>query len=437
MRRLGAPYTVLALSCGFACIADGGWASSTKTIYTFHGARDGGNPEAGLLLGTDGVLYGTADRGGGAKRNSGTIYSFTPPATAGGNWTRQVLYRFTGGDDGGYPLGLTMDQQGNLYGYALTSKNGLGLVFRLKKPATEGKHWLFRTLYQFQGGTDGEYPNGLAVQPDGTLIGATSHGGTGPCRFPGDSSPAGCGTVFQLSPGAHAAAPWSETVLYRFAGRPDGALPNGAPVLIDGALWGVAVQGGNGSCIDSGSGDLVGCGVVYKLTQDAPGSWSASVQYSFLGGANGWGPIAGVAADRNGALYGVTAFGGDTGTSFGNGVVYQLVPSGGDGLTQNVIHTFKGSTDGRGPQGGVIVTSAGKVYGTTEFGPDGYFGTVFALAQRPGGSGNWVESILAKFASPGGVYSMGNIVRDQLGAIYGVTYQGGRFDQGTLYKAVE
>jgi hypothetical protein len=289
-------------------------------------------------------------------------------------------------------------------------------------------------LYQFAGGNDGAYPNGLTVQPDGTLVGATSHGGTGPCYFPGDDKPSGCGTIFQLSPASGASTPWTETILYRFVGRPDAALPNGPLLLVDGTLWGTSVQGGSGTCIDTGTGDVAGCGAVFTLTPAGAGAWAEAVQFSFAG-ANGQAPIAGLQPDRNGALYGVTSFGGDTSRDpEGDGVVFQLIQGTGGSPSFNLLHVFAGPADGALPEGGLIVTPSGKIYGSTELYPTGYLGSVFSLAPPKAGSTTWKEQLLAKFAQPGGYYVSGQLARDSNGAIYGATWQGGKFSEGTLFQ---
>jgi uncharacterized repeat protein (TIGR03803 family) len=406
-------------------------AATLTTLHVFRGKADGGNPEGGLIIDKNGVLYGTTDIGGGAAGNSGTIFSLTPPATAGAKWTFKVLYRFTGGTDNGYPVGLKMDRNGNLFGYTV---DAFGTIFELAKPATAGKPWRLKTLYHFSGGTDGAYPNDVAPQQDGTLIGTTSAGGTGPCTYSSEDPPTGCGVVFRLTPPTAANAPWTETLLHLFTRGADGARPNGAPIMIGGALWGVAVQGGNGDCIDNGTGEIGGCGVVYQLTPGAAGAWTETLPYQFVGGPSGAGPFEGLLADPSGNFYGVTASGGDTsGDLNGNGIVYQLAPAAG-ALTLHILHSFTGGTDGSHPEGGLLLTPSGKLVGTTEFAPDGYHGTVFSLTQHPPGSGTWSEKQLAKFALPGGIFVTGQIARDHAGALYGVTYQGGNFNQGTVFQ---
>jgi len=77
-------------------------ASPTLTVlYSFTGGADGGRPTSGVTVGSGGVLYGTAYNDG--TYGYGTVFSLTPPASAGGAWTYTVLHSFGSGNDGQYP----------------------------------------------------------------------------------------------------------------------------------------------------------------------------------------------------------------------------------------------------------------------------------------------------------------------------------------------
>src|ERR1039458_6355570 len=84
---------------------------------------------------------------------------WAPPAEA---QTYSVLYTFSGREDGAGPRGggLIMDSAGNLYGTAVAGGThgcsvGCGTVFKMS-PRESG--WVFSTLYRFQGGVDGSFP---------------------------------------------------------------------------------------------------------------------------------------------------------------------------------------------------------------------------------------------------------------------------------------
>jgi len=66
------------------------------------------------------------------------------------------------------------------------------------------------------------------------------------------------------------------------------------------------------------------------------------------------------------------------------------------------LHTFTGGSDGEDPKAGLILDSAGNLYGTTALGGgspscNGGCGTVFKL--KPNADGSWTESVLYSFTS--------------------------------------
>src|ERR1035438_417326 len=83
-----------------------------KTLYSFTGGSDGGDPRAGVGIGKGGVLDGAAGTGG---VGGGTVFQLTPPASPGGAWTETVLYSFAG---------LPSDGVGPLAGVVIGSGGG-------------------------------------------------------------------------------------------------------------------------------------------------------------------------------------------------------------------------------------------------------------------------------------------------------------------------
>src|SRR5215471_8139518 len=98
-----------------------------------------------------------------------------------------------------------------------------------------------------------------------------------------------------------------------------------------------------------------------------------------------------------------------------------------------LVHKFTGGLDGSEPRAGVIVDTAGNLYGTTQIGgypPCGGCGTVFKL--DPSGK----ETVLHRFGrkDADGILPDAGVTRDAAGNLYGTTSTGGSFHFGTVYK---
>ena len=187
-------------------------------LYSFTGGGDGGFPYGSLIRDSAGNLYGTTN-GGGAS-GAGVVFKLD---TSG---HETVLYSFTGGADGGYPLaGVIRDSAGNFYGTTNGGgASGAGVVFKIDTSGNE------TALYSFTGGADGGFPLWVVLARDsaGDLYGTTAGGGT-----------AGAGVVFKVD------ASGQETVLHSFTGGSDGGTPFVGVVLgPDGNLYGNTAFGG-------------------------------------------------------------------------------------------------------------------------------------------------------------------------------------------------
>lgn len=314
--------------------------------------------------------------------------------------TLTVLHTFTGKGDGKWPTATVIrDTRGDLYG--TTSYGGsfpFGTVFKVD---TAGKETI---LHNFWGG-DGLSPDGQLIRhTQGVFYGTTSDGGTqegGSCEY-------GCGTVFKLDRAG------KETVLYAFTGAKDGANPYAGLVRDgDGNLYGIAANGGDLNCSDEGSS---GCGVVFKVDTNG----KETVLHAFAGPPDGETPDGGLVRDDAGNLYGVTLFGGTSG-SFGT--VFKVDKSG----KETVLYSFNAFTNGVVPLGPFFLDASGNIYGTIHNGGDlscGYdhqgCGVVFKLDT----AGN--ETVLYVFkGNNDGSYPSGGLIRDKAGNFYGVTSAGG------------
>ena len=208
---------------------------------------------------------------------------------------------------------------------------------------------------------------------------------------------------------ALAPAQKSLTTLYFFNGTSDGANPN-ANVIRDstGNLYGTTYGGG--------SSDE---GVVFSLNT----SGQETVIHNFAGGSDGYYPFTPMLRDRTGNLYGVTSLGGNN----SDGIVFKIDTSG----KESILHTFAGGTDGCHPSQGLIIDSAGTLYGTFGLCGSNYSGGIFKVT--PDGTLTVLHNFVGA-PTDGAVPHGGHLVMDKKGNLYGVTLGGGRKDQGVLYR---
>jgi len=278
---------------------------------------------------------------------------------------------------------------------SMSAKSTLGLALALALglwplAAPQAKAQSFTVIHNFTDGSDGAYPLAGFTMYSGNLYGTASSGGS-----------SGAGVVFKLS------TTGEETVLHNFTGGTDGANPQ-ARLVVDkaGNFYGTTYAGG-----------VSNAGTVFQVTRIG----KERVLYTFTGGLDGASPVAGLAIDKAGNLYGTTTAGGAS----GNGTVFKLaVPTvSGGAWTEEVLYSFGTGTDGTIPVAGVTFDASGNLYGTTSAGGTYGYGTVFQLTPS---SPSWTENILHDFAlgSDGGIPYAG-LVLDTKGHIYGAATEGG------------
>jgi uncharacterized repeat protein (TIGR03803 family) len=318
--------------------------------------------------------------------------------------TFSVLHTFTG-SDGAFPYsGVTIDAAGHLYG--TTSRGGStqnGVAYELKHA---GSGWTESILHNFGSGSDGIVPYAApVVGPSGILYGTASIGGSGN------------GVVYSLQPPptvcTTVTCPWTERLLWTFQGA-DGSLPAYGALTFD--------QSGNGYGTTQYGGSSNN-GTVYEVSRQGQ-QWIETLLYSFgTGQTDGTWPLHNVVFDRVGNLYGTTYQGGTN----GGGAVFELSPSG-SGWTEQIIANFPA---GSAPQAGLIIDSAGNLYGATD-GVGTSSAEVFELS--PSGNG-WTLSTLHSFTTNRFDFGpVGNLVMDHSGNLYGATYSLGSHSEGNIFE---
>ena len=394
---------VLLLTLLFATITAG------QTFKVFHSFdfSDGDSPNGGLIRDSAGNFYGTTQFGGSSNR--GLVFKLD----AKGDET--ILYTFTGGTDGGIPIGRVLrDSGGNLYG--ITSLGGdptcsCGTVFELTKSGT------LKVLHKFTGGKDGAQNQGQPelglVMVNGDLYGSASFG-----RVSGCDGSLGCGVLFKLTQSG------KETVLHRFTGQADGAFPQ--DLISDRAG---NIYGATGGSYMQGNG-----GTLFKLDT----SGKLTTLYTFPGGADGTSPRWRLLRNASGVFHGVTQFGGNTTNcaiaSAGCGVVFAVDAS----AKERVLNVFgKQASGGEEPSGGLLDV-AGNFYGVTVYGGTVNSTCTFGcgVVYRVSSSGKY--SVLYRFTGgTDGALPSGSLTADASGNLYGATDLGGSRNNGVVYEITQ
>jgi hypothetical protein len=245
----------------------------------------------------------------------------------------QVIHDFAQGE--GLFAGVTVDKAGNVYGASGGGDYGFGSIEQL---SLKGQDWTLNTVYSFIGGYNGQSPRLPILGPDGALYGVAV-GGIQNCYSQY------CGLIYRVRPAPNACrtalCSWTGEVLYRFDLDKDGvALPSFLGFDQADNLYGLANAGGD-----------YGSGAVFQLVPSSA-RWSLKVLYSvsnydlfpinFL-----------VGRDEN--FYGFT---------WGSNLAVQIARLG-NGWGENVIYTFDGGQEDGGAPQNLAQDSSGNLYGTS------------------------------------------------------------------------
>lgn len=320
--------------------------STNGEFATIHSFAPPANPQSGVLQASDGNFYGVSDYGG---YGNGNFYQLTPS----GAYTQ--LYAFTYAI-GGYPHGLTLGADGAFYGTAIyggTDTNSLGTIYKI---SADGSATLLASFH----GTNGAHPqNRLLLATDGNFYGTTPEGGA-----------FDLGTVFRVTPSGLI------STLVSFNGT-NGAAPYGALMQgRDGLIYGTTYGGG----IDFSGPWYSGNGTIFTI--DTNGGFTT--RYQFKGYPDdvirpGFGALV---QDRQGSFYGTSEAGG----AGGSGTIFRWAPDG----TEKLLYSFSRpdyqsgtNADGWAPTAGLTQVGEGIFFGVTMHGGLYADGTIFRIVVTP------------------------------------------------------
>ena len=360
---------------------------------------DGAVPKGSLTY-VNGLLFGrttTVTTGcaeirdyGRAAGGDGVIFHFDPSNVTA---TYLIDHVFTGNPDGENPRHDAMTPfNGQLFGTTLqggTKDNGI--IFSIGQNGTGYTNLISLT----KSNGDESHSCFVVNSLNNLLYGMTASGGAN------DG-----GVIFSFDPSTS-----TYQTLYSFHSstghEPHGRLtldPNGT------TLYGMTRKGGSEKY-----------GVVFSFDTTTN---DYTVLHDFIGGPNdGATSDHGYVVRAGNVLYGMTTDGGLS----SNGVIFSLTT---DGTTFQLLHKF-GSThrDGKNPYGSLLLVG-NQLYGTTANGGDYGMGTVFVI--NTDGTG-YLRLHSFGGTKHDGVKPIDNVILLN-GALYGMTTEGGDFDQGTIFS---
>jgi uncharacterized repeat protein (TIGR03803 family) len=410
------------LPAGLLALCGAAFGQSTSPAVSTVVAFSSSTPAPGIVAGSDGAYYGTT--ASSSSVTGGLIYRVTPDGSS-----VTTLYQMQNSQSYAPAAGLMVGSDGLLYGTTTfgavgTTANTTGTVYRIKIDGTG-----FTIVHAFDTWTtsnqssspinvEGAYPDSRLIEgSDGFLYGVARAGG-----------PNGTGTVFKLSKDGT-----SFKVLHAFGAitsdknadvttnldgiGPIGTLLQGA----DGLLYGTTPSGG-----------LNGRGTIFRIGMDGSG-FQLQHTFSSLSGSgssasnvDGAAPSVGLTDGKDGRLYGVAGEGGPNGA----GTLFSLDPV---ARLLTVLHDFD-DPNGRAPSGALILGADTKLYGTTAFGGTNANGgntnqgTIFAINRDGTGF-----TKLHSFDNSQGSNPTGPLLQISSTNFVGINLNGGSCGSGTLF----
>lgn len=263
-------------------------AGNFSVLHSFGSSTnvaEGTQPEARILQGADGFLYGETQ--GGGTNDAGTIFKLS---TSGDGVFYTVLHQFNNMTDGKTPGGgLTQGPDGYMWGMTFDTPQ----IFKIDPQGN------FHVVYPFidlttDGNLIGSPTDNSLVWSQGYFYGVAPSGGTN-----------NTGTAFRIDTNGNFSVIYTFSAMDGNGFNADGANPNCVMAGSDGNLYGTAGNGGTN-----------GEGTIFELTPNG----GFTNLYTFNGAADGGEPQSGLCEASDGNLYGLVTSGG----SAGGGIVYQI-----------------------------------------------------------------------------------------------------------------
>jgi uncharacterized repeat protein (TIGR03803 family) len=168
-------------------------------------------------------------------------------------------------------------------------------------------------------------------------------------------------------------------------------------------------------------------GTVFEIARTSNGYASTPATLVTFNGSNGAYPIASLMADANGDLFGTTY-----GSNLNWGTVFEI-PKTNSGYGTLITLVSFNFDDGAWPYASLIADANGDLFGTTYTGGVFGDGTVFEIAKTTSGYAN-TPITLASFDGIHGLFPDAGLVADTNGNLFGTTWQGGSFNDGTVFE---
>lgn len=373
-------------SNSYGVIFEYDYTTSTFTKkLDFDGTATGRNPYGGLVLASNGMLYGMTRIGG--TSNLGVLFEYDYITS-----TYTKKFDFDGATNGSNPCGNLVEASNrNLYGLTrIGGANELGVLFEYDYNTDT-----FTNKFDFDGATIGSSPYGSLVEADnGKLYGLTYSGGS-----------YNYGVLFDYDPSND-----NYNAIFEFDGSSTGSNPYGSLSLAsNGMLYGMTFQGGANN---------YGVLFEYDIT-----SSTLTNKVDFDGTSKGRNPKGSLVQSSDQLLYGMT-FSGGTNNS---GVLFEFNPATSTCTKKLDLNI---APDGKSPYGSIVQSYNGKFYGMTYSGGTDGLGVLFEY--DPGSS---VYTKKVDFAgSSNGSYPYGSLIQASNGKLYGMTYSGGTNGTGVLFE---